>query len=72
MAYIETLDDILNQYADWLGVYGACPVEREEGCDVCPKDANPHCCRVGFMIEQKDRILNAIENEKRFHELITA
>lgn len=70
MPYIETLEDVLNQYADWMGVYGACKCETETEGNPCTHESNPHCCRGGFMIEQKERILKALENESRFDSLI--
>ena len=30
---IETLDDVLNDLADKLGVYGACKSESNDGCE---------------------------------------
>lgn len=58
---IEILDDIVNELADMLGIYGACKSTNPDGCE----DGNMRCCRVGFDIELKDRIYAAIENEKK-------
>jgi len=54
---IETVDDLANQIADWLGVYGCC--KNGDGCD----DPNPLCCRIGFMMVMPDRIRMAVLNE---------
>lgn len=62
---IETVDDLANQVADWLGVYGCCKAaEKGEDCH----DTNPFCCRIGFMIEFPDRIRKAVENDKKIDE----
>lgn len=60
---IETLDDVLNELADKIGVYGCCK-PASEGKEEC-NETNSCCCRVGFMMEYKERIHSAIENEKR-------
>lgn len=60
---VLVLDDVLNELADKLGIYGTCP--NDNGCD-----SNEKCiCRNGFMIEFEDKIRTAIENEKRLDEL---
>lgn len=59
---IETVEDLCNQIADWLGVYGCCKA-AQAGQDCYNK--NPRCCRVGFMMEMPDRIRAAVENEKK-------
>ncbi len=38
---IETIDDIIEDIADKLGVYGACKSTDPDGCD----NENPCCCR---------------------------
>ncbi len=59
---IETVEDLANQIADWLGVYGCCK-SAEKGVDC--ENENPLCCRMGFMMVMKERIYNAVENEKK-------
>jgi hypothetical protein len=68
---IETTEDLCNQIADWIGVYGACKAKPKEG-EECPsgcENENPLCCRVGFMIVMKDRMEKAVENDKKIQEL---
>ena len=60
---IETIDDILNELADKMGVYGCCKA-ASEGKDEC-EDKNPCCCRIGFMIEYDTRIRKAVINENK-------
>lgn len=60
---IETIDDILNELADKLYVYGCCKAAAN-GKDEC-NEKDSCCCRVGFMMEYKDRIKKAFENEKK-------
>lgn len=73
---IETTDDLLNQFADWIGVYGACKhcdetktVDGEEvRVNEC-SEKSPLCCRVGFMIEMKERMLKAVENDNKLNQV---
>lgn len=58
---IEDVDDIINELADMLGIYGACKSESDDGCD----DDSPHCCRVGFAMIMKERIYKAVSNEEK-------
>lgn len=67
MANIETLEDILNELADRLDVYGCCK-PASEGADSCEESSN-FCCRVGFMMAYKDRIYKAIENERKLEKI---
>lgn len=60
---IEILEDILNELADKLCVYGACKSEKYDMC----KQTNQFCCRVGFHIHYEDRIRKAIENENKLN-----
>lgn len=61
---IETIDDIVENLADLLGIYGCC---KSDGNDdsVCKPLT---CCRVGFTMTIKERIYNAIENEKKLRD----
>lgn len=62
---IETVDDLANQVADWLGIYGCCKhAERGDDCH----ERDEHCCRIGFMITFPDRIRKAVENEKKLEQ----
>jgi len=62
---IEVLEDVLEELANKLGVYGCCnPAENEEDCN----SDNGFCCRTGFMMTYEDRIRQAIENEKKLQE----
>ncbi len=54
---IELLDDIIEQIADWAGVYGA---HRDRDADCKPPD---HCCRCCWTSHLKERILDAVEIE---------
>jgi hypothetical protein len=74
---IETTEDLCNQIANWIGVYGACKAEEnkfdEDGnqlrdCNGCD-NKDPLCCRVGFMIEIKDRMIAAVENDKKLESI---
>lgn len=59
---IETTSDLCEQLADWIGVYGACKADEcAEGCD----NPSPLCCRVGFMLEIRQRMIDAVENDKK-------
>lgn len=59
---IETTEDLCNQVADWIGVYGAC--KADECAEECNAES-PLCCRVGFMIEMQERMIKAVENDKK-------
>lgn len=52
MPFIETPQDIAEELADALGIYGAVE-EHEESCS----------CRVCFVIEMTERIRQSVENE---------
>ncbi len=58
---IETIEDVIEDIADKLGVYGACKSNDPDGCD----NSDPCCCRVGFTMVLKDRIYTAFENENK-------
>lgn len=62
---IETTDDLCNQVADWIGVYGCCKSEDERGCE----NENPLCCRTGFMMAFKERMIEAVENDKKLESI---
>lgn len=63
---LETPEDLSNQIADWLGIYGCCKQETEEGtkpelCTYTPE--KPFCCRVAFCNDLTDRIRQSVSNE---------
>lgn len=66
---IETVDDLCNQIADWIGVYGACKAcnDSEDEANGCENE-NPLCCRTGFMMMLSERMQEAVENDKRLNE----
>lgn len=57
---IETIDDIVEDIANKMGVYGSCTC-RDNGNE---KDL-PYCCRSSFTASMKERIYNALENETK-------
>lgn len=64
---IETIDDICNEVADKIGVYGACKA-AEQGKDSCEEECYT-CCRVGFMLTMPERIRMAFANELKLAEI---
>lgn len=62
---IETTEDLADQIADWLGIYGGCKNISNDD-DLCTYDRNkPFCCRQGFASAIKERMIEAVENEKK-------
>jgi len=62
---IETTEDLADQIADWLGIYGGCKNITGED-DLCTYDRNkPWCCRAGFVTAIKERMIEAVENDKK-------
>lgn len=60
---IETVDELAEKVADWLGVYDPCKGEQ------CVVDkSKPFCCRFEFVTSLKERIRNAVENEKKLEQ----
>jgi len=63
---IETVEELADQIADWIGVYEGCRNVTSEDNN-CTYDKNkPLCCRTGFVRAISERIREAAENEKRF------
>lgn len=58
---IETLDDILEQVANWCGVYGA---HRDRAGDC---NSSEHCCRSCWVSFLKARIERAVEIEAKLN-----
>lgn len=54
MPYVETVEDIVEQLADWLGIYGA----HDERCT---EKRMCRCCWTPYM---HDRLVKALENER--------
>lgn len=66
---IETVDELADQIADWLGIYGGCK-NITENDDKCTYDKEkPFCCRTGFVGAIAERMREAVENEKKLEQL---
>ena|ERR1035437_2010194 len=66
---IETTEDLAEQIADWLGIYGGCKNITGDD-DLCTYNKNkPFCCRQGFCGAMKERMTEAVENEKKLEAL---
>lgn len=59
MPELETTDELIDQIADWCGIYGTC-VTPGEHCG----NGKITCCRQGFAMEMKARIYTAVKNDK--------
>lgn len=64
---IETVSDLAEQIANWIGIYGGCKSDGETGCTY-DKFENPLCCRAGFITAMEERIREAVENNKKLEE----
>lgn len=62
---IETVSELVDKLADWLGIYGGCKSNGEEGCELT--EAKPFCCRSGFCQIMEDRIRTAVENDEKLN-----
>jgi hypothetical protein len=60
---IETVSELAEQIADWIGIYGGCKSTGDEGCEWDEK--KPFCCRQGFVSDIEDRIKAAVENDRK-------
>jgi hypothetical protein len=65
---IGTTDDLADQVADWLGIYGGSKESTGASNCVCTQDGF-FCCRVAFMSQFPDRIRQAVENEIKINSL---
>lgn len=67
---IETVEDLAEKIADWIGVYGGC-VNITTHDDNCTYDKfkNPFCCRMGFVTAMEERIREAVENDKKLESI---
>lgn len=63
MMDIETVDEIVEQIADWCGIYGNCRQDDGTGSVKCT-ELDVTCCRLNFVMEMPDRIRRAVDNEK--------
>lgn len=61
--HIETTEDLAEKMADWLGIYGGCKSDGDDGCTY--DKLKPFCCRIGFMGAMKERMIEAVENDKK-------
>lgn len=59
---IETTNDLAEKLADWLGIYGGCKSDGDNGCTY--DKSKPLCCRQGFVESMKERMTEAVENDK--------
>lgn len=66
---IETVDELADQIADWMGIYGGCRniTEHDDKCTY--NKEKPFCCRVGFVGAIAERMREAVENEKKLEQL---
>lgn len=61
---IETLNDIVEDVANRLGIYGTC-VARDEHGDQVRECLPSEVCRICFVSDLNERIRNAVEIERR-------
>lgn len=64
---IETTEDLAVKIADWLGIYGGCKSDGDTGCTYDKE--KPFCCRSGFVTAMKERMTEAVENDKKLQSL---
>lgn len=60
---IETVSDLAEKIADWIGIYGGCKSTGDEGCEWDAK--KPFCCRQGFVDHMEERIRQAVDNDNK-------
>lgn len=61
---IETSEDLANQLADWLGIYGGCKNETADDNNCIYDKSKPFCCRQGFCSALQERIRGSVKNDK--------
>lgn len=66
---IETTEELSEQIANWMGIYGGCKNETSDD-DKCTYDkSKPFCCRQGFCGAIKERMIEAVENDKKLESI---
>lgn len=66
---IETTEELAEKLADWLGIYDGCKNKTSDD-DLCTYDkSKPFCCRQGFVEAMKERMTEAVDNEKKLETL---
>ena len=67
---IETVEDLAEQIANWIGIYGGCKnlTADDDNCNY-EKYKNPFCCRMGFIQAMEERIREAVENDKKLEQI---
>lgn len=53
---IKSVDELCEEIADMVGVYGCCKAD-DKGCF----ETNPYCCRTGFVMLMREKIVKAVE-----------
>ena len=64
---IETTEDLAEKLADWLGIFGGCKSDGDTGCTFDKE--RPFCCRQGFVGAIKERMIEAVENDKKLESI---
>lgn len=66
---IETLDDIIEELADKIGIHGHCKELESDDENECTLNAECgyFCCRVAFSMELDTRIREAMINEEKLN-----
>lgn len=65
---VETVSDLAEEIADWLGIYGGCknrPGHMPEDQECTFDETKPFCCRQGLCMALEERMRQAAENEKK-------
>ena len=60
---IETVKELAEKLADWIGIYGGCKSDGDVGCTYDKNE--PFCCRQGFLGSMEERIRESVENDKK-------
>lgn len=58
---IQTVDRLCEEIADMVGVYGCCKSEPENNIQCEFGDKNIFCCRTGFVMELREKMIKAVE-----------
>ncbi len=62
---IETVADLADKIADWLGIFGGCKNVNDCDDDCTYNKDRPFCCRQGFVGAMEERMVQAVENDKK-------